>query len=425
MLDNLSPLLTPKKVNDLIGRLADKKRPAQLIGAEMELGLLWGIKQVAKIQVDPAIPDSRRVPEALSEDLFNAPSYVEVTTISDGKLSGEADMQRAAQKIVEFANTCRKKCGNSLHFSFGEKSFWEGNKYFREHHIASDFGLTDSMKSEIRSWINSPGFEKTSLKLQAETISVTIESRDHVQKPGFNFFSSLPPLAYDIEDNPLFKALEEKCDQLAGAPSSTLKVIFIADGGSRLLRHVSERDHLGLHKSGAEIVRHFLRKRDIDLVCVFSPFRQQSHSYDRRPLQWRVTHFEGRERRVTSYGNLEKLVHCMPIPRFEGYQARVIQKQSGFSPAARGWYLGTKIGVGKERITVKMSTRRLQEFLAGRITPERFHDDVAGKNLFEKWLIDGYVISDARFESAGVDEDDDYVVLEFRRDPAAADFTRR
>jgi hypothetical protein len=110
------------------------------------------------------------------------------------------------------------------------------------------------------------------------------------------------------------------------------------------------------------------------------------------------------------------------MPRLEGEQARVIQKQSGFSPTARGWYLGTEIGVGKEKITVKMSARLLQEFLAGRITTERFHDNVTGKNLFEKWLNDGYAISDARFESAGVDEDDDYVILEFRRDPAAADF---
>lgn len=45
------------------------------------------------------------------------------------------------------------------------------------------------------------------------------------------------------------------------------------------------------------------------------------------------------------------------------------------------------------------------------------------RNLFEHWLKLGHVISDARFESGGVDADDDYVILEFRRDPAAAEFT--
>jgi len=422
MLDDVRHLLTAKQVNDRIGRLNDKKRP-QLIAAEMELGLLWGIKQVAHLQVDPAIPNCPRVLDAYSEDLFNAPSYVEVTTVSDGKLSGEDNMQRAAQKIVEFANTCRKKCGTTLHFAFEERSFWEGNKYFREHFIAPDFELTDSMKSDIRNWINSATFENAPHRLRTETIGVTIESRGNRQKLGFNFFSPLPPLAYDIEDNPLFAALESKYEQLSGVPPSALKVIFIADGGSRLLRRLSDIDHLGRHKSGAEIVGHFLRKRDIDLVCVFSPFGQQSYSYGRRRLQWRVTRFEGRGARVSSYDNLGKLVHALPMPRFEGYQARVIQKQSGFSPTARGWYLGTEISSGREKIIVKMSARMLQEFLAGRISPDSFHDNATGKNLFEKWLTDGYVINDARFESAGVDKDDDYVILEFRRDPAAADFT--
>src|SRR6185312_3841771 len=116
MLDDVRPLLTAKKVNDLTGRLSDKKRPEQLIGVEMELGLLWGIKQFAHLEVDPVIPDSTRVPEAYSKDFFGAASYIEVTTISDGKLAGEADMQRAAQKMVEFANTFRKRSGSHLYF---------------------------------------------------------------------------------------------------------------------------------------------------------------------------------------------------------------------------------------------------------------------------------------------------------------------
>ena len=90
---------------------------------------------------------------------------------------------------------------------------------------------------------------------------------------------------------------------------------------------------------------------------------------------------------------------------------------------ARGWYLGSKIGSNKGKITMKMSTRLLLEYLAGRITMQRFHDHCMGKNLFEHWLKLGYVISDARFESGSVDADDDYVILELRRDPAAAEFT--
>src|ERR1700719_4679404 len=100
-------------------------------------------------------------------------------------------------------------------------------------------------------------------------------------------------MVYDIEDNPLFAALEEKRGQLSGIPQHALKVIFVADGGSRLLRRLNDWDHLGQHKCGAEIISHFLRKRDIDLVCVFSPFRKQEFSYNRGPLRWQVSYFEG------------------------------------------------------------------------------------------------------------------------------------
>lgn len=423
MLDDMRPLLREEKARDLIGRLSDRKRPQQLIAVEMELGLLWGIKQFASLEVDPAIPNSTRVPEAYSEDFFGAPSYIEVTTISDGKLAGEADMQRAAQKIVEFANSCRKRSGNKLYFSFGERSYWEGNQYFREHHVAPDFELTEVMKADICTWVNAPDLARTSIRLQGASIDVAITCREFSQKAGFNFFSSLPPLAYDIEGNPLFTALEEKRDQLSGAPPEALKVIFVADGGSRLLRRLKDRDPLRQHKCGAEIISHFLRKRDIDVVCVFSPRTRRSLSLNRRSLEWQVSHFEGGRRDIPSVQNLSKLADALPLPRFEGYQARSIQKQRGFAPAARGWYLGSKIGSGNGKITMKMSARLLQEYLAGRITIERFHDNSTGKNLFEHWLKLGYVVSDARFESGGVDADDDYVILEFRRDPAAAEFT--
>lgn len=423
MLDEVRPLLREEKASDLIARLSDRKRPEQLIAVEMELGLLWGIKQLARLRVEPDIPNSTRVPEAYSDDFFGAPSYIEVTTISDGKLSGEANMQRAAQQIMGFANGLRRRIGNKLYFSFGERSYWEGNQYFREHHVAPDFELTESMKADIRAWVNAPDFEKTSIRLQGAGTNVTITVQEYSQTPGFNFFSSLPPLAYDIEDNPLFAALENKHRQLSGVPPQALKVIFVADGGSRLLRRLNDRDPLRQHKCGAEVVCHFLRKRDIDLICVFSPVTRQPFSHNRRSLYWQVSHFGGGRKPIPSIENLSKLADALPVPRFEGSQARFIQRQQGFAPTARGWYVGSEIGLGNGKITMKMSARLLQEYLAGRITIERFHDNCTGKNLFEHWLKLGYVISDARLESGGVDADDDYVILEFRRDPAAAEFT--
>jgi len=387
----------------------------------MELGLLWSMKHAATLQVDPVIPDSTRVPEAFSPDLFDIPGYIEVTTVADNKLSGEQRMQRAAQQIVTHANTCRSKSGDNLYFMFAEKSYWEDRRFYREHHVASNFELDDQMKVQIGAWVTSPDFSSTRLRLESEAICVTIERKAYKQKAGFNFFSPLPPLAYDIEDNPLYSALRAKVEQLAGVPDDMLRVIFVADGGSRLLRRLSDRDHLGQHKSGADIINHVLRKYpEIDMVCAFSPQRGNSGHPVGEPVRWKPTAFHGARERVRSVDNLQKLCAALPRPRFEGYQARSLQKQAAFRPG-RGWYLGTSMTLGKDKITMRMSARLLQEYLAGNLTREQFEKKLfSEENLFKRWLDMGYTIRNTRVESAGVDEDDDHLVLEFERDPAAA-----
>ncbi len=419
MMDDLRPLLDSKKANDLLARLSNDK-PEQALAAEMELGLLWGIQQVADIEIEPTLPNSSRRPEALSTGLFDRPSYIEITTLSDGKLSGEENMQRATQKIVDFANTIDKGRGNYLYLTFSETSSWSGNVFTREHCVTSDFQLDQVLKDQIFTWLkNSSDSERIPLRLKNERIDVVIESKSHRQRQGFNFFSSLPPLAYDIENNPLFGRLEDKGDQLSGVSVGALKVIFVADGGSRLLRLLRQRDHLNRYKSGAEIIEHFLHKSSVDGVCVFSPFRQSSFLSSSDNLSWRVSLFSPNDRPLPEE-KLRKLAGTLPAPRLEGYQARSLQKQGVFTPSARGWYLGSEITTG-EPLTMKISARLLQEYLAGKISPEQFKRFARGENnQFQRWLEQGYTLSNAKFERAGIDEDDDYVIFEFLPDPAAS-----
>jgi hypothetical protein len=240
MLDELRPLLHAAKANDILGRLSDP-RPDQALGAEMELGLLWTIKQVADVKIEPALPYSSSRPEALSNGLFDRPSYIEIATLSDGKLSGEEDMHRAAHKIVAYANSVKRRGGANLYFTFNETSSWANNVYTRKHCVTPGFELDQPLKDQILAWLkNSSGSERMPLRLQNEHIDVLIEVKSHPQRQGFNFFSSLPPLAHDIEDNPLFSRLKDKADQLSGVPEEALKVIFVADGGSRLLRRLRD-----------------------------------------------------------------------------------------------------------------------------------------------------------------------------------------
>ncbi len=420
MLDDMRPLLHTAKRNDILGRLSDS-RPEQALGAEMELGLLWAIKQVADVEIEPLLPHSSSKPEALSTGLFEKLSYIEIATLSDGRLSGEEVMHRAAHKIVAYANSIKKRGGANLYFTFNETSSWENNVYTRKHRVTPGFELDQPLKDQIFAWLkNSSDSEKIPLRLQNEHIDVLIEVRSHPQKQGFNFFSSLPPLAHDIEDNPLFSRLKDKADQLSGVPKDALKVIFVADGGSRLLRRLDRRDPMKLYKSGTEIIRHFLNKSSVHAVCVFSPSRQSFFPSSSATLHWQVSLF-CQENCIVDEDKIERVAEKLPSPRFEGYQARSLHKQGLFNPSEAGWYLGSEIATGGIPETMKISSRLLHEYLAGKISPEQFERFAfAQGNEFRLWLEGGYTLRNARFESAGIDEDDDYVIFEFVPDPAAS-----
>ncbi|MFZ0306473.1 MAG: hypothetical protein WAL75_27555 [Terracidiphilus sp.] len=69
---------------------------------------------------------------------------------------------------------------------------------------------------------------------------------------------------------------------------------------------------------------------------------------------------------------------------------------------------------------LKISARAVQELIAGRLSHEKFQHWTMNKdNQVCRALDAGMTITSAGFESKGDDEDDDYLVLEFRDDPSA------
>lgn len=54
MLDDLAPFLSEPRANDLLARL-EHKNAQDALAAEVELGLLWSIQQVADLRIDPIL----------------------------------------------------------------------------------------------------------------------------------------------------------------------------------------------------------------------------------------------------------------------------------------------------------------------------------------------------------------------------------
>jgi hypothetical protein len=281
--------------------------------------------------------------------------------------------------------------------------------------------LTPALEETLRRWLLAPNWpEPNPLRLTDKQIDVVVRWKSSVH-PQFRTFSSMPAVAYDAEDNHLFKALRRKERRLSAVPPGTLKCILLGDVGCRILREL--RPMSVAEVNGDQIIRRFLARSTIDVIGVVSPQRSRGMIMPARDsLSWAVSMYDGRTAMPESeYAKLNALMAALPRPHLEGYQARSLHRQGAFHPQARGQYLGLTVISRRSSVTMKVSARLMQDFLANRITREQFQHMAFGKdtNLFEHWLKMGYTFQDARLEKAGTDEDDDYLVFDFGPDVAA------
>jgi hypothetical protein len=438
MLNDLAPTLGVEKGRDILRRLNDRKQVDQALPAEMELALLWAIRSLGDLEVEPEWwADSRR-PDAITEAL--APgriAAIEIAATTDNAISGEEDMDAIAVQIGDVANRGRKGAGDHLYYRFREESGYVNGQYIRRRLAPRGLKLTPEQIAAITTWVKSNGCLTARLRLQAKGLEVEIEHTERKQIRYHNLYSSMPPETHSLEENPLFDLLVRKARQLRAAAPDTLRILFVADVGSTLLRRVGrsgEIDHTRRFVSAREIISHFLqvRSRTVDAVVTFSPLKEQSSflggdSLGRKPRRWTVAFF-GTPKFAEPPLGIEKIAAMLPEPHYEGYQARSLFRQGAFSPSKTGQYLGMTIrgNHGTNTFSVEFPARMLLDLLAGRLTEERFRAQLDGRgrnqNIFKTWLDRGLTISGAEMAPRSVDEDDDHLILHFTDDSAARPF---
>lgn len=434
MLDELAPWLSMSKARDFVHRL-DHVQPDQAIPFEYELALTWAVSKVADLEIER--PVGSKEPDIFSSDLFpSGPAHVEIAAVSDVALSGEAVMTRAANIIMAFANSIVKRSGRHLYFEFqvesgyippspSAQSFfsWAAkSRYFRRRKINNNFVLTEEIKEKMVAWLKSPP-PRNPIRLTNSDVDVVVQWRDSEVHQHANIFSSMPSEAHDIKENPVWRVLKDKeREQLSAVPQGVRRMIFLCDAGCSLLRNVNPIGRPHNTVSGKEVIRAFLAESTIDGVCVFTPGRRSKNAFQtwNNPLIWRVHIFDLRVGITEAeYANVEAIKNLLPAPVLESYQARSWHQQGMFAPQAHGQFLPAqwrRSGSGVE--TVKISSRGVQEFFAGRLSREQFNSFVDSE-LFEQALKEGKTISSVTLEPREADQDDDYLIFEFAPDPSA------
>ena len=117
---------------------------------------------------------------------------------------------------------------------------------------------------------------------------------------------------------------------------------------------------------------------------------------------------------------LNLLISKMLPPNLAGYTAYSWHEQGMCEASALGKYVPTQMDIWREQMVLRISARAVQELIAGRLSPEKFRDwNFGNDNPVRQQLEAGRTISSVGFEPQGNGEDDDYLVFEFRDDPAA------
>lgn len=425
MLEELSRLLDDAKYNDLKASLEHSNTKTAL-AAEAELSMLWAISRVADLDPAPTLPDGRK-PDGRSKHLFGSgPAIIEIRSLSDDSFSGKEAMDRTANIIANYADRLRKRAGNHLYFEFNERSYWkhrynrklkrQQNRFHRERCADPAFKLTPDIEKQLKAWITAADWPNPpAMRITTDKTDVVVSWKKSTV-PLFRTFCRMPPVAYDTEDNPVYKALEEKSDQIKSTPDCTLRCVILVDAGSDLLRRL--RPMGAVWEIGGEaIIRHAIDTLNIDVVIVFSPYRQWEFGFGARSeLLWKVSCFDRRNPFPDGeYARVEAMAAQLPRPRYEGYQARALHRQGGFAPDNRNWYLPTHVTTQSGGpMTVKLSAGLLHQYLAGAIDADRFREEAFNNenNLFTTEFMKRHAIQNVRSEAGGTDEDDDYVVFD-------------
>lgn len=239
-------------------------------------------------------------------------------------------------------------------------------------------------------------------------------------------------LAMSLTENPIYRALRAKADQLRAAPEGAIRIIILCDGDCAAMRK-SIFAGAGNNYSARQIATNFLRKTSsVDLVLLATVEQRNPHdprlrdyvmSYDlaAAPLSARTSRVDDDIIHAVQT-LLEKSIKEIPKPMADACNAALRCEESGYGLGKHGGYEMS----GK---AVKISARLVQELLAGDVTPESFAEfhgwgqkpgDMP--NPFKRFLKLGELISDINVFDCG-DEDDNQ--LEFRfgtPDPAISPF---
>jgi hypothetical protein len=429
LLDRLSGKISPEVLKKFAHEM-DRKNPSAL-GYEWELVLLYALAEAGDVAYEAELSSGKTRPDFTFVSQKTGIRFVaDVTMVSDAGLEEDNPVTRFSQRLYRLKEKHGLK-GSLNHHVAGAT---EGPTYrnrktrlklpkvgdldsFLTRHVGPHFErIARGKLTKVTFAINEPGVEFT----------VTY---DEAQRFGGSSYPSYTA-AQSLTRNPVYLALKAKAAQLKKSGTTDPLGIFLCDGGCELLsRPGRQQTQIGLD----EVVANFFRQNSsiaFVIVLVFPPTRVQAFTGIVKEL--RITGRVYSNPRAANAvpeailleqlnSGLTKLPSPVATPRDALYWINRLEPHHGKTVdicVTRGGLMAQ---------SVKMSARKMQELLSGKITADQLFADYTRPgetidNPFARALRMGLTIETVKFKKVPHQDDDEVEIVFGLPDPAVSKF---
>lgn len=434
-LEVLEDVLSPEQHANLVDRLNQPGRDR--MAAMWEVVFLQALDQVAPIRHEVVLSNGRQPDFWLEFDHQGARLSIvgDITCVSDVGLDRQNPFTELGNEVSRLA---RKYQLDPNHFRYdvaGEKvGQWPKQRMRLLLPTGGAFTrlIKDVVEPFVRELALSP---RATAEFGHETPGVRFSLRYDQSQWASGGGHPCYDVAMSLTENPVYRALKAKADQLRAAPENAIRLVILCDGDCAAMRKPGIGGTAGNY-TGVQIATEFLRKTSaVDFVLLATiekrnPFDAFLRDYIMN-YELIAAPVRGRSSRVDDgvfeavHGLLQRSIQAIPMPMADACNA-VLRCQE------KDYGLGKHGGYQMSGNTIRISARLVQELLAGRVTPERFAEfhrwgtePGGGPNPFERALLCGELVSAINVIDCG-DEDDNQFEFHFGPpDPAVSPFRRK
>jgi hypothetical protein len=429
-IDEASAFLDKEKLQGLVRRLNLPNKAS--IEAQWELMWLTAFARLGELRHEVAHPDGTRFPD-VHYKTDEVEFVADITTASDCGYDADNPIEEFRRAINHLYRKYKTKGG----FTLGIESRMVGKFGDRKVKLLlpTKSRLTkfvaEHFEPFVASVMTSPeAAGHCSAAIDGGAIVLTYDPKRRPLNHDTGHLSFNVP--YSLTRNPVYNVLKSKKPQLKKSGYKGLKGVIIGDASCNILNTSMVS---GSAFSLSDIVLGFLGEtQSIDFVLTVGVEERSSMSWNRE-IRFKPALFFQRKMSEATGKTLEKalsrVLSQIPIPERPGYSA-IYKLERGSPPDAWSGAIAASFTLPRfmEPSEIRVSSRLLAGLLSGKITPAEFRSvhEIRGNTgkppvcLFEQFVREGRMITEAKVEPHS-DRDDDHVVLVFGPpDPAASRF---